>query len=98
MLHFIRYTCKAELLPVVAGALAAHGYTLDLPAQQHFSGATALVMRYGTTTVLLEHPANSAVDAIEVWGDGQSATETLFESLLIELHKLPPLRSATRPP
>jgi len=97
MLHFIRYTCKAELLPVVEGALAANGYTMDLPAQQHFSGATALVMRCGTTTVLLEHPANSAVDAIEVWGDGQSATANLFESLPIELHKQPPLRSATRP-
>jgi hypothetical protein len=98
MLHFIRYSCKAELLPVVEGALAANGYTLDLPAQQHFSGAMALVMRCGTTTVLLEHPANSAVDAIEVWGAGQSATATVFESLPIELHKQPPLSSSPRPP
>jgi hypothetical protein len=44
MPHFIRYTCKAELLPVVEGAFAANGYTMDLPAQQHFSGATSLVI------------------------------------------------------
>ena len=98
MLHFIRYTCKAELLPVVEGALAANGYTMDLPAQQHFSGAMALVMRCGTTIVLLAHAPNSTVDDIEVWGAGQSATADLFESLPIELHKQPPLRSALRSP
>jgi len=98
MSYFIRYTCKAELLPVVEGALAANGYTMDLPLEPHFSDTTALVMRRGTTTVLLAHAPNSTVDDIEVWGAGQSATADLFESLPIELHKQPPLRSAPRSP
>jgi len=84
------------LLPVVAGALAANGYTMDLSLEPHFSATTALVMRCGTTIVLLTHAPNSMVDDIEVWGAGQSATANVFESLPIELHKQPPLRSAPR--
>jgi hypothetical protein len=96
--QFMRYTCQAEVLPVVEGALAANGYTMDLSLAPHFSAATALVMRCGTTIVLLAHAPNSTVDDIEVWGAGQSATANLFESLPIELHKQPPLRSALRSP
>jgi hypothetical protein len=96
--QFMRYTCQAEVLPVVEGALAANGYTMDLSLEPHFSDATALVMRCGTTIVLLAHALNSMVDDIEVWGAGQSATADLFESLPIELHKQPPLRSALRSP
>jgi hypothetical protein len=96
--QFMRYTCKAELLPVVEGALAANGYTMDLSLEPHFSDTTALVMRYGTTIVLLAHAPNSTVDDIEVWGAGQSAAANLFESLPIELHKQPSLRSALRSP
>lgn len=98
MSYFIRYTCKAELLPVVEGALAANGYMMDLSLEPHFSDTTAMVMRCGTTTVLLAHAPNSTVDDIEVWGAGQSAAADLFESLPIELHKQPPLRSAPRSP
>jgi hypothetical protein len=86
------------LLPVVEGALAANGYTMDLSLALHFSATTALVMRCGTTIVLLAHAPNSMVDDIEVWGAGQSATANLFESLPIELHKQPPLRAALRSP
>jgi len=96
--QFMHYTCQAELLPVVEGALAANGYTMDLSLEPHFSATTALVMRCGTTTVLLAHAPNSTVDDIEVWGAGQSATADLFESLPIALHKQPPLRSALRSP
>jgi len=96
--QFMHYTCQAELLPVVEGALAANGYTMDLSLEPHFSATTALVMRCGTTIVLLAHAPNSTVDDIEVWGAGQSATADLFESLPIELHKQPPLRSALRSP
>ena len=86
------------MLPVVAEALIANGYTMDLSLEAHFSDTTALVMRCGTTTVLLAHAPNSTVDDIEVWGAGQSATTDVFESLPIELHKQPPLRSALRSP
>ena len=98
MSQFMRYTCKSELLPVVEGALAANGYTMDLSLEPHVSDTTALVMQCGTTIVLLVHAPNSSVDDIEVWGAGQSATADLFESLPIELHKQPPLRSALRSP
>jgi len=55
-------------------------------------------LQCGTTAVLLAQPPNNAVAEIEVWGAGQSATADLFESLPIELHKQPPLRSALRSP
>jgi hypothetical protein len=102
MVHFIRYTCKPELLPVVEGLLAANGYVIELPLQQRFSGATVLVMRFGATKVLLEDSPNSAVGEIEIWGTGQSATGNLLEAQPIELHKQPPVRVVelvrTRPP
>jgi hypothetical protein len=89
MLDFIHYTCKAELLPMVEGVLAANGYLIELSQQQRSSGATTLVMRSGATEVLLEHSPNSAIGEIEVWGTGQSATVNLLESQPIELHKQP---------
>jgi hypothetical protein len=96
MPHFIHYTCKAELLPIVEGVLAANGYMIEMPQQQRFNGATALVMQSGATVVLLEHSSNSDIGEIEVWGAGQSATVNLLESQPIELHKQPPLLLATR--
>jgi hypothetical protein len=83
---------------VVAGALAANGYTMDLSLAPQFSATTTLVMRCGTTNVLLAHAPNSTVDDIEVWGAGQRATADVCESLPIALHKQPPLRSALRSP
>ena len=98
MSQFMRYTCTAGLLPVVAEALIANGYTLDDPPRAQGSAATAVVLQCGTTAVLLAQPPNNAVAEIEVWGAGQSATADLFESLPIELHKQPSLRSALRSP
>ena len=98
MSEFMRSTGQAELLPVVAEALIVNGYTMDLSLEAHFSDTTALVMRCGTTTVLLAHAPNSTVDDIEVWGAGQRATADVCESLPIALHKQPPLRSALRSP
>jgi len=95
--QFMRYTCKAGLLPVVKAALIANGYTLDGPPQtQRSAAATAVVLQCGTTAVLLAQPPNNAVAEIEVWGAGQSAVVAVFESLPIALHRLPPRRSATR--
>ena len=94
MAPFVHYTCKAELLPIVEGVLAANGYMIELPQQERFSGATALVMRFGATEVLLEHSPNSDIGEIEVWGTGQSATVNLLESQPIELHKQPLLQPA----
>jgi len=94
--QFMRYTCKAGLLPVVEEALIANGYTLDGPPRAQCSAATAVVLQCGTTAVLLAQPPNNVVAEIEVWGAGQSAVADVFESLPIVLHRLPPRRSATR--
>jgi len=96
--QFMRYTCQAGVLSVVKAALIANGYTLDGSPRAQGSAATAVVLQCGTTAVLLAQPPNNAVAEIEVWGAGQSATADLFESLPIELHKQPPLRSALRSP
>jgi hypothetical protein len=96
--QLMRYTCQAGLLSVVAEALIANGYTLDGSPRAQCSAATAVVLQCGTTAVRLAQPPNNAVAEIEVWGAGQSATADLFESLPIELHKQPPLRSAPRSP
>ena len=96
MSDFIHYTCKVELLPIVEAVLAANGYKIEMPQQQRFSGATALVMRSGATEVLLEHSPNSDIGEIEVWGAGQSATVNLLESQPIELHKQPPPHRTAR--
>ena len=96
MSEFLRYTCTAGLLPVVEGALIANGYTLADPTHAQSRGATAVVLLRGTTAVLLAQPPNNAVAEIEVWGAAQSAVAEVFEALPIELHRLPPRRSALR--
>jgi len=96
MSDFIHYMCRAELLPIVEGVLAANGYKIEMPQQQRSSGATALVMQSGTTVVLLEHSSNSDMGEIEVWGAGQSATVNLLELQPIELYRQPPLHLAAR--
>jgi hypothetical protein len=92
----MRYTCAAGVLSIVEAALIANGYTRDDPLRAQGSAATAVVWQSGTTAVLLAQPPNNAVAEIEVWGAGQSAVADVFESLPIELHRLPPRRSATR--
>jgi len=94
--QFMRYTCNAGVLPVVKAALIAKGYTLADPSHAQSRGATAVVLLRGTTAVLFAQPPNNAVAEIEVWGAGQSAVAEVFASLPIELHRLPPRRSATR--
>ena len=96
MSQFMRYTCNAGVLTVIKAALIAKGYTLVGSPQALCSVATAVVLQRGTTAVLLAQPPNNAVAEIEVWGAGQSAVADVFESLPIELHRLPPRRSATR--
>ena len=95
--QFMRYTCKAGLLPVVKAALIANGYTLDGSSQtQRCAAAAPVVLQCGAISVLLAQPPNNAVAEIEVWGAGQSAVSEVFEALPIALHRLPPRCSATR--
>ena len=96
MSQFMRYTCNAGVLPVVRAALITKGYTLVDPPRAQSGGATAVVLQRGTTAVLLAQPPNNAVAEIDVWGAAQSAVTAVFEALPIELHRLPPRRSALR--
>jgi len=93
--QFMRYTCNAGVLPVIEAALIAKGYTLADPPRAQSRGATAVVLQRGATAVLLAQP-NNGVAEIEVWGAAQSAVAAVFEALPIELHRLPPRRSALR--
>ena len=96
MSQFMRYTCNAGVLPFIKAALFAKGYTLADPPRAQSRGATTAVLLRGTTAVLLAQPPNNAVAEIEVWGAAQSAVAAVFEALPIELHRLPPRRSALR--
>jgi hypothetical protein len=92
----MRYTCNAGVLPIIQAALIAKGYRLADPPRAQSRGAAAVVLLRGTTAVLLVQPPNNAVAEIEVWGAAQSAVAAVFESLPIELHRLPPRRSSMR--
>ena len=96
MSQFMRYTCNAGVLPVIQVALIAKGYTLADPSRAQSGRATAVVLQCGATAVLLAQPPHNAVAEIEVWGAAQSAVAAVFEALPIELHRLPPRRSALR--
>ena len=96
MSQFMRYTCNVGVLPVIKAALIAKGYKLADPPRAQIRDATAVVLLRGTTAVLLAQPPNNAVAEIEVWGAAQSAVAAVFEALPIELHRLPPRRSALR--
>ena len=96
MSQFMRYTCKVGLLPVIKAALIANGYMLADPPRAQSRGATTVVLLRGTTAVLLAQPPDNSVAEIEVWGAAQSAVAEVFEALPIELHRLPPRRSALR--
>jgi len=91
----MRYTCNAGALPIIQAALMSKGYTLVGAPHAQSRAATAVVLQRGTTAVLLAQP-NNGVAEIEVWGAAQSAVAAVFEALPIELHRLPPRRSALR--
>ena len=95
MSQFMRYSCNAESLPIIQAALIAKGYTLAGAPRAQGDAATAVVFQRGTTAVLLAQPDNGVAE-IEVWGAAQSAVAAVFETLPIELHRLPPHRSALR--
>lgn len=81
------YTCHAVLLPVIEGAFAANGYTVETTPHRGSSDGTLLVLQRGVTTVLLTQLPDDSVGEIQVWGPGQSAVARLLESLPIEVHR-----------
>lgn len=87
MLYAIRYTCHGKLAHVITGALAAHGYTMEIPPQECASGTTATVMAQGLATVLLLEPPDQAKVEIECSGAACDVTAQLLESLPLPLQK-----------
>jgi hypothetical protein len=51
MTRIRRYICPSELAPVLEAALAANGYTIELPYQENSKGNGALVMTQGAASV-----------------------------------------------
>jgi hypothetical protein len=87
MLQTIRYICEGASTDVIAQALAAHGYTVEIPSQACASGTTAMVLAQGMATVLLlETPDQRGVE-IECSGPARDVTAHLLESLPIPLEK-----------
>jgi hypothetical protein len=83
MLQTIRYTCAGASAPMIAEALARHGYTMEIPPQSYASGTTAMVLAQGMATVLvLEAPDQRTVE-IECSGAARDMTAHLLESLLV---------------
>lgn len=83
----IDYVCQRELLPIVEGALADHGYRVEIRGQQQANRMSALIMTRGLTTILMTDAPNQALAAIEIWGLGQAIAAQLLESLPLKLHR-----------
>lgn len=87
MLQTIRYICHGERAPIIAEALAAHGYVVEIPPRKCASGTTAWVMADGLATVLLLETPKHATVEIECSGAARDVTAELLESLPIALEK-----------
>ena len=87
MLETIRYICHSERVSVIAEALAAHGYVMEIPPRQCASGTTVLVLADGMATVLLLETPDHATVEIECSGAARDITAELLESLPIPLEK-----------
>jgi hypothetical protein len=83
----IHYVCQREYLPMVEGALTAHGYRVEIRDQQRPNRVSALIMTRGLTTILLTDVPNQALAAIEIWGLGQTIAGQLLESLSLGLYR-----------
>jgi hypothetical protein len=92
MTRIRRYTCPSELAPVLEAALAANGYTIEIPYRENSKGEGALVMRQGAASVLLTQAATSDQCEIDIWGEAQHTAAVLLESLPVDLDKLPTLQ------
>ena len=87
MPYAIRYTCHGGLAPMIIGALAAHGYTMEIPPQECASGSTVTLMAQGLATVLLLETSDQAKVEIECSGVASDITAQLLESLPLPLQK-----------
>lgn len=86
------YACPSELAPVLEGALAANGYTIEIAYQENSKGEGAIVMTQGAASVLLTQAATSDQCEINIWGEAQHTAVVLLESLPLDIEKLPSLQ------
>jgi hypothetical protein len=89
MPYVIRYRCQYQALPIIEAALAANGYTVDIPLQRSIGGTATMVMTQGATTILLAHDSAGDLAEIEIWGIAQSIAAQFLELLPVALHKQP---------
>ncbi len=92
-MHIRRYACRSELAPVLEAALAANGYTIEIPYQENSKGDGALVMTQGSASVLLSQEAARNQCEIDIWGEAQHTAAVLLESLPLDIEKLPTLHA-----
>jgi hypothetical protein len=83
----MQYTCRQELWPVLEIALASYGYSIDTPIQRSSSGASAMVMKHGTVSLLFTRRPASDRFTIEIWGEACDAVIQLLESLPFKLNR-----------
>ena len=88
-----RYTCPSELAPVLEAALAANGYSIEIPYRENHKGDASLVMTQGAASVLLTQEATSNQCEVDIWGEAQHSAATLLESLPLDLEKLPTVQA-----
>jgi hypothetical protein len=92
MVRIRHYACPSDLAPVLEAALAANGYTIELPYHKNSKGDGALVMTHGAACVSLTQAATSDQCEIEIWGAAQHTAAVLLESLPLNLNKRPTLQ------
>ena len=93
MVRIRRYSCPSELAPVLEAALAANGYTIEIPYQENSKGDGAMVMMQGSAFVLLSQEATRNQCDIDIWGAAQHTAAVLLESLPLHIEKLPTLQT-----
>jgi hypothetical protein len=91
--HIRRYICPSELAPVLEAALAANGYSVEIPYQENSKGDGTVVMAQGSAFVLLSQEATRNRCEIDIWGEAQHTAAVLLESLPVDIEKLPTLRT-----
>ena len=95
MTRICRYICRSEMAPVLEAALAADGYTTEMPYQKSDNGDVTLLMRQGAASVLLLQKASSDQCEIDVWGVGQHTATTFLDALGMDLEKLSTVETTT---
>jgi hypothetical protein len=91
MVRIRRYACPSELAPALEAALAANGYTVELPYQENSKGDGALMLTLGSASVLLTQAATGTQCEIDIWGEAQHNAAVFLESLPLDIEKLPTL-------